>query len=53
MKPDTAANSISGAMHHSIQHWRDYLEITKPKVVLHWQCLPGCRYKKVCLVFWE
>ncbi len=34
MKPDTAANSISGAMHHSIQHWRDYLEITKPKVVL-------------------
>ena len=34
MKPDTAANSISGAMPHSIQHWRDYLEITKPKVVL-------------------
>ena len=34
MKPDTAANLISGAMHHSIQHWRDYLEITKPKVVL-------------------
>ncbi len=34
MKPDTAANPISGVMHHSVQHWRDYLEITKPKVVL-------------------
>ena len=34
MKPDTAANPISGVMSHSVQHWRDYLEITKPKVVL-------------------
>jgi len=34
MKLTPAANPISGVMHHSMQHWRDYLEITKPKVVL-------------------
>jgi len=34
MKPTTVDNPKGGVLSHSIQHWRDYLEITKPKVVL-------------------
>jgi protoheme IX farnesyltransferase len=34
MKSTTPINMAESAFSHSLQHWRDYLEITKPKVVL-------------------
>jgi len=34
MKSTTQSSSTDGVLAHSIAHWRDYLEITKPKVVL-------------------
>ena len=34
MKTTTQTKSGEGLLSHSLLHWRDYLEITKPKVVL-------------------
>lgn len=34
MKTTTQTKSAEGLLSHSMLHWRDYLEITKPKVVL-------------------
>jgi len=34
MKSTTSTNTVSEIVPHIQQHWRDYLEITKPKVVL-------------------
>ena len=34
MKTTTQPKSAEGLLSHSMLHWRDYLEITKPKVVL-------------------
>ncbi len=34
MKTTTPTNSAEALVTHSVTHWRDYLEITKPKVVL-------------------
>lgn len=34
MKSTTQSKPVSGPWQHVVAHWRDYLEITKPKVVL-------------------
>ena len=34
MKPTTQNNSTDSLLAHALAHWRDYLELTKPKVVL-------------------
>ena len=34
MKTTTQPDSADGLLAHTMRHWRDYLEITKPKVVL-------------------
>ncbi|NND91087.1 MAG: protoheme IX farnesyltransferase [Granulosicoccus sp.] len=34
MKISIQTNPVDGLLNHAVSHWRDYLEITKPKVVL-------------------